>query len=210
MKKQLDLATWLRRDHFHFFRNFTEPFFGVVVEMDVSAAYETAKNRGCPFFIFYLHRSLAAANSVEAFRYRIENEGVIIHETIHASPTINRPDGTFDFSWMPFQADLAEFQKVAEAEIEAVRNRTGLATHFSVGNNVIHFSAIPWLRFTSLSHARFLGTDDSVPKISFGKMVVENGRRLLPVSIHVHHALVDGAQVGEFVERFQAMLDVPI
>lgn len=207
MKKQLDLATWNRRDHFHFFRKFTEPFFGLVVEMDVTAGYETAKKQGCPFFIFYLHCSLAAANLVEAFRYRIENEGVIIHETIHASPTINRPDGTFDFSWMPFSTDLAAFQRVAESEIAAVRSRSGLSVNLSVGTDVIHFSAIPWLRFTSLSHARFLGTDDSVPKISFGKMVVEHGRRRMPVSIHVHHALVDGAQVGEFVERFQAGLD---
>ena len=31
----------------------------------------------------------------------------------------------------------------------------------------------------------------------------------MPVSIHVHHALVDGLHVAQFVERFEQALDAP-
>jgi chloramphenicol O-acetyltransferase type A len=45
----------------------------------------------------------------------------------------------------------------------------------------IHFSAIPWLNFTSLSHARSYTFPDSSPKISFGKMTIsENGKEPCP------------------------------
>jgi chloramphenicol O-acetyltransferase type A len=44
----------------------------------------------------------------------------------------------------------------------------------------IHFSAIPWLNFTSLSHARSYTFPDSSP-ISFGKMTIsENGKEPCP------------------------------
>jgi chloramphenicol O-acetyltransferase type A len=29
----------------------------------------------------------------------------------------------------------------------------------------------------------------------------------MPVSVHVHHALMDGVHVGEFYELFQKLLD---
>jgi len=34
-----------------------------------------------------------------------------------------------------------------------------------------------------------------------------NGRRLMPVSVEVHHALVDGLHVGRFHAAFQRRLD---
>ncbi|HTD92472.1 MAG TPA: CatA-like O-acetyltransferase, partial [Chitinophagaceae bacterium] len=70
-----------------------------------------------------------------------------------------------------------------------------------------HYSSIPWLNFTSLSHARAFGFGDSIPKISFGKMSVNGDRRTMPVSLHVHHGLMDGYEVGQFVDKFQALLD---
>ncbi|RYG03106.1 MAG: hypothetical protein EOO02_09150 [Chitinophagaceae bacterium] len=67
-----------------------------------------------------------------------------------------------------------------------------------------HLSALPWLNFTSISHARAFSFPDSCPKISFGKLSEVEGKSLMPVSIHVHHGLMDGFHVAQFVERFEA------
>lgn len=32
-------------------------------------------------------------------------------------------------------------------------------------------------------------------------------KRMMPVSIHVHHALMDGYDVGMFVDLFQELMD---
>jgi chloramphenicol O-acetyltransferase type A len=206
MKQLIDIDTWARKDHFNFFRQFEEPFFGVTVNVDCTTAYARAKEQGLSFFLSYLHKALAAANSVEAFRYRIGGNEVFLYDVVNASPTINRPDGTFGFSYIDFNADFTAFAEEAQKEIERVQNSTGLVPAVS-GENVIHFSSIPWINFTSLSHARSFSFNDCIPKISFGKMTEVEGVKAMPVSVHVHHALMDGYHVGQFVERFQQLLD---
>ena len=90
--------------------------------------------------------------------------------------------------------------------IEHVRNSTGLELAIS-GENVIHYSALPWLNFTSVSHARSFSFQDSCPKITFGKMVERAKRKYMPVALHAHHALMDGLHVGQFVEAYQAIMN---
>lgn len=204
MKTYLDLEHWPRKEHFHFFRKFDEPFFGAVVEIDCTKAYENAKAFGVSFFLYYLHKTLVAVNAVEAFRYRIEDDKISIHDRVDASATISREDGSFGFSLIEFDTDFETFSKNALAEIARVKNTPGLFTRSFDEDNLIHFSAIPWVDFTSLSHARSFAFPDSCPKVSFGKMgVSDSGKRTMPMSVHVHHALMDGLHVGQFVDCFQ-------
>lgn len=206
VKKQLDITHWPRKDHFNFFRKFEEPFFGVTIQVDCTAAYAKAKSLNTSFFLYYLHKSLVAANQTEPFRYRISGDDVFVYDQVNASPTINRPDGTFGFAYLDYRENFETFQKNAATVIEEVKTSTGLFPAVS-GKNVIHYSSIPWLNFTSLSHARNFSFGDSIPKISFGKMTEEDGKRVMPVSIHVHHALIDGYHVGMFVEIFQKLMN---
>lgn len=206
MKTQLDISRWARKDHFNFFRKFEEPFFGVTIPVDCTTAYAKAKEINASFFLYYLHKSLVAANQVEPFRYRISGDDVFVYDQVNASPTINRPDGTFGFAYLEYHERFEEFHTHASRVIDDVRKSTGLVPAIS-GENVIHYSSVPWLNFTSISHARSFSFNDSIPKISFGKMTEESGRRTMPVSIHVHHALMDGYHVGLFAETFIKLLN---
>lgn len=209
MKQLLALDTWARKDHFEFFSRFDEPFFGVCVDIDCSTAWQQANAMETSFFLLYLHRSLVAANEVTPFRYRISEGQVWIHDTVGASPTINRPDGTFGFGYMDYYPDYATFSAKAAQETERVRNSKGLIPAIS-GENVIHYSALPWIDFNSLSHARSFSFPDSCPKISFGKMTEVHGRKRMSVSVHVHHGLMDGFHVGEFIDLFQQKMNEPL
>jgi chloramphenicol O-acetyltransferase type A len=208
MKTLLDIANWPRKEHFHFFRQFEEPFFGATVEIDCTTAYENSKKLGSSFFIYYLHKTLVAVNTIESFRYRISEDKIYINERIDASATIGRADGTFGFSLIEYDLSFAVFKQNALTEIERIQKSTGLFTRTFETDNVIHFSAIPWVNFTSLSHARTYSIPDSCPKISFGKMIVsENGKRTMPMSVHVHHGLMDGMHLGQFVDYFQEIMN---
>jgi chloramphenicol O-acetyltransferase type A len=204
VKQKLALENWPRKDHFKFFSQFEEPFFGVCVEVDCSKAYQKAKQKQQSFFLTYLHASLMAVNAIESFKYRISDDEVWIYNQVNASPTINRPDGTFGFAYMDYYEEFEKFYTSAEAEILRVQNSSGLIPAGS-GQNVIHYSSLPWLNFTAISHARSFSFKDSCPKISFGKL---SDSKQMPVSIHVHHALMDGFHVGQFVEAFQQILNV--
>ena len=208
MKTLLDLENWNRKEHFLFFKQMQEPFFGITVSIDCTTAYTRSKALNTSFFIYYLHKTLLAINVIECFRYRIENNHVCLHDRIDASATISRSDGTFGFSLIEFNPDYFIFEQTAKKEIERIQNTVGLFTREFKNDNVIHFSAIPWLDFTSLSHARNMSFQDSCPKISFGKMQLsENGKRTMPLSIHVHHGLIDGLHVGQMVDYFQEIMN---
>jgi len=207
MKQLLDVNTWERKDQYQFFKQFDEPFFGVCVQVDVTQAYQNAKAQNSSFFLYYVYQSLVAANSIESFRYRISGDDVWVYDEIHASPTINRPNGTFGFACFDYSTSFQQFLAQAQEEINKVQNSTGLIPALS-GENVIHYSSIPWINFTGLSHARAYAFQDSCPKISFGKMTEESsGRRLMPMSVHVHHALMDGFHVAQYIDRFQELLN---
>ena len=206
MYKVLDIESWDRKRHYEFFKDFEEPFFGITANVEVTKAYRKCKREKQSFFIYYLYAACKAANTIEAFKYRIEEDGrVIIHESINASSTINRPDGTFGFSYIDFDNDFESFKENAQREIDRVRSKTDLVPSSSA-SNTIHFSTLPWIKFTSISHARRFSFKESIPKISFGKLFEENNRLYLPISIHVHHSLMDGYHVGKFLEMMEEIL----
>ncbi|HSD15563.1 MAG TPA: chloramphenicol acetyltransferase [Flavobacterium sp.] len=208
MKQKLDLASWNRKTHFEFFSQFEEPFFGLTFTVDCTKAYQAAKQKGISFFIYYLYKTLSAVNEIENFRYRIIDGEVVVYDKINVSPTIMREDKTFCFALMEYFSDLQEFNEKAAQEIDRIQNTEGLLTRdFSGEYNLIHFSSIPWVDFTSVSHSRSFTFPDSCPKISFGKMTETNGKKTMPMSVHVHHGLVDGYHVGLFVEAFQQLMD---
>ena len=206
MKQKLDLDTWNRKEHFLFFKQMDEPFYGITTTIDCTQAYTKAKTLGISFFSYYLHKTLAAVNTVENFRYRIIEDEVYIFDVIDASATVMREDKTFGFSYMAYAEDPIDFEQIVQTEIDRIQTTTGVITR-EYPENLIHFSALPWINFTSLSHARSFSWPDSCPKISFGKLTEENGKKSMPISVHVHHGLVDGYHVGLFIERLQQLMN---
>jgi len=208
MKTRIDLQTWVRKDHFEFFRKFEEPFFGFTVNIDCTQAYAYSKANGHSFFLYSLHKSLLAVNQVDEFRYRMIGDEVWCFDEVTASPTINRPDGTFGYAYFDFENDFETFAAKAKMEIKNVQQSKGLIAA-GAGENVIHYSFIPWIQFTGLSHARAFGRQDSIPKICFGKMTEENGRRFMPMSVHGHHGLMDGYHISQYIDLLTQIISTP-
>ncbi|APG60516.1 chloramphenicol acetyltransferase [Christiangramia salexigens] len=205
MRKEIDLKSWNRKEHFEFFSKFEEPFYGMSLKIDCTGAYQRSKELDVSFFVYYLHQVATAVNQTRAFRYRIQENRVYEYEQIDISATILREDHTFGFSYIDYNKNLKVFKENVGKEIHRVKNGSGLFPE-KMGSNVIHFSANPWIDFTSLSHARSFSMEDSSPKISVGKMTTQGSHRSMPLSVHVHHALVDGYDIGLFVDKLQALM----
>ena len=208
MKTKLDLNNWNRADHFEFYSKMEEPFYGLTFTINCTQAYIQAKVLNIPFYTYYLHKILVAINSVENLKYRIIENQVYCYDRVDASATILREDKTFGFSLIEFSEDINQFDKNVIAETTRVQNTTGLFTREFPESNLIHFSALPLINFTSLSHARSYTFLDSCPKISVGKLTEINSQKSIPVSIHVHHALVDGYHIGLFIDSFEKQMNL--
>lgn len=206
----LDLESWPRASHFKWFAGYEQPFFNVCTEIDVSGLHERCRAPGGPsFFLATLFHSARAANEIEAFRLRLRGERVWRHPVVHPGSAIMRENETYAFTQFEYMPDFAEFAHRARAIIDEVSRRTDPLASDATRDDVIYFSVLPWIRFTSCTNAHRSLKTDSVPRIVFGQHFERAGRRWLPVSVEVHHALVDGLDVGRFFERFSASVAAP-
>jgi chloramphenicol O-acetyltransferase type A len=204
----IDLDKWPRRDHFEFFRVYESPFFNVTIQADVTELVSSCKTEGHSYFLSSLYLATSAANEVEAFRLRLRGDGVWRHERIGAGSTVLRDDETFAFGYFDFGSTYAGFERAGLRTLQELKHAPGPLEDHS-RDDVIYFSVLPWIAFTSFQHAHRGEGDDSNPRIVFGKRHAVGGRQLMPVSVEVHHALADGLHVGQFVELLQQHFENP-
>jgi chloramphenicol O-acetyltransferase type A len=207
--KKIDQTTWKRRDHFEFFRNYEQPFFNLCTSVEVTETHAFSRSGKLSFFLCSLFAALKAANEVEEFRTRIRGDEVIIHEAVHGGSTVFNDNQTFSFCYFLFKPDFPGFYRAAAATLNHRDQSVHLHERDDLADALIHFSVVPWVRFTGLVHPRKSGQGDSIPKIVFGKVSDEHNRRVMPISIDTHHSLVDGYHIGLFLARMQEILSAP-
>lgn len=209
--RYLDLATWPRRESFEYFRHYDKPYFNVCTRVDVAPLRQALTEAGspCGTMLACYHLVLQLARRIEPLRYRIEDGRVRVHEVVHASSTVLREDQSLGFALLHHHEDLAAFARQAQAAIEAVRTGRVPFEPLDASTAVVHLTTLPWIHFTSFSHARNWGREDAIPKFAFGRFEPDGARLWMPLSVEVHHALMDGLHVGQFVQACEAALREP-
>jgi chloramphenicol O-acetyltransferase type A len=206
MAKYLDVTTWARRDVFEFFLGFDKPYFNICTRLDITGLLSLLSDRpDVSVMLAYHYFALRAANEIEPFRYRLRDGKVIIHDVIHGGTTVMLPNENFTLAYFDYDPNFENFIAPAERAVKEALSGDG-AFRPNPSDNRIHFTTLPWVSFTSFSHARNWGREDSIPKVAFGKFIRENERTLLPFSVEVHHALMDGLHVGRYVSRLEELL----
>ena len=208
MTRYLDLETWARRDLFDFYRHFDKPYFNVCTRLDVTNLLSALSTRDISVSLTYHYFALRTANEIEPFRYRLRDGKVVILDVIHGGTTILLPNESFGLAYFQYNSDFATFYEGASRAVADALEKGGGLKLEKTDDDRLHFTTIPWVSFTSFSHARNWKREDSATKIAFGKFSKDDNRTWLPISIEVHHALMDGLHVGRFLEQMQnALLD---
>ena len=202
----VDIDTWERKTTYEFFLDYEDPFFNITANLDVTRLYRFCKDNGLAFSLGALFLSLQAANEIREFRLRLLNGQVLEFDRVEATQTILNDDETFSFCYFESKNDIHEFDRAGKA----AREKYKLLKTFDVETDridLIYYSAIPWVSFTSFKHASRHDNRQSVPRMVFGKMFDEGPLKKMPFSIEVHHALVDGIHVGRFFKLYQEKID---
>ena len=198
-----------RKKHYEFFKAMNHPHFNVTVPVDITAFLPFVKAQGFSFSYALIYFISRTANEIKEFRWRIRGDEVIEHEIVNPSFTVNTDEtDVFSFCTVPFSADAIAFMAEARAINAAMRSDPSIKDEEG-RDDFLFLSALPWLRFTSMQHAMQEHPGDSVPRISWGKYYSMDGRILIPVSVQVHHALVDGRHVGSYFELLEQQLAEP-
>lgn len=201
--KKIDIDTWYRKEHFEFYRTFNQPFFNVCATVDVTNTLNYCKENNLSFFLCSLFLLGYTANQIEAFRYRIKDDEIDIHEENEISCTVLNNDESFSFCEFGSCASFEVFYQQAEQKMANIKQGFKSLKPSNQKENKIFCSVLPWLHFTSFSHAQKQQELDSTPRIVMGKYKKYPHEIALPVSVEVHHALVDGLDVGRYFEKLQ-------
>lgn len=208
MPKYLDLETWPRRDLFEFFRGYQNPYFNICTQLDVTRLMGFLRDRPrASVSLAYHYFALRIANKIESFHYRLESDRVVIHEVINGGTTVLLPNETFTYAYFDYHEDFDKFMLEAGEAIRKVRAEGSLKP--TMRYDLIYFTTLPWVSFTSFAHARTPGRGESIPRIAFGKFLRDGNATRLPISVEVHHALMDGLHVGRYFTLLEEVLAKP-
>ena len=204
MTQIIDRASWPRRELFDFFSPMSQPFFSVTFRQDVTRLYAFAKENRLSFYYALVYLCTQALNQVEAFRYALRGEDLVLFDRRIPSFTDLKPGTeTFHIVTLPMEEDLRSFCAAAKAKSAA--QTSFLDQEDSL--DLIYFSCLPWVELTALTNERDFDPDDAVPRIAWGKYAQEGDRKALHISLELNHRFVDGLHVGRFHEALTALIE---
>ncbi len=202
------MNNYKRKKHFKFFIKQDYPHMNLCANVEITRLADFLKSNKFPFYFSLIYLSIRTANQVKEFRHRIREGKIIEHEVIHPSFSVMAEDDIFSFCTSRYSADFLSFLQNAQEEAEKVKVEPVIEDEPG-RDDLVYITCIPWVSFTSISHPMHLHPVDSIPRIAWGKYFKENGKLLLPFSVQVHHALMDGVHIGRFFKLLQELLNEP-
>ena len=204
MTQIIDRAAWPRRELFDFFSPMSQPFFSVAFRQDVTRLYQFAKENRLSFYHSLVYLCTRAVNEVEAFRYALRGEDLVLFDRRIPSFTDLKPGAeTFHIVTLPCEGSVRDFCAAAKAKSAA--QTSFLDQEDSL--DLIYFTCLPWVELTALTNERDFDPDDAVPRIAWGKYAQEGDRKALHISLELNHRFVDGLHVGRFHEALTALIE---
>lgn len=204
MTQIADRASWPRREFFDFFSPMSQPFFSVTFKQDVTRLVQFARENRLSFYYALVYLCTQAVNGIEAFRYGLRGEDLVLYDRRNPSFTDLHPGGEcFHIVNLPMEGDIRAFCAAAR---EKSRTQTTLLSGPD-SPDLIYFSCLPWVELTGLTNERDFDPDDAVPRIAWGKYAREGDRTVLHISMELNHRFVDGFHVGRFHEALSALIE---
>lgn len=206
--RTVNLETWPRRRHFELFQHVDYPHFNLCAPVDLTETRRWMKEKGGSINAAIVYVLARAANELPSFRLRIRGDGVVEHEVVRPSFTVLNEDNLFGYCTVDYDSRFPAFAQLVEAAVTTAVTSPILEDEPGK-DDLLFMTGLPWVAFTSIVHPIHLHPVDSVPRIAWGKFASQGKRVTMPVSVQAHHGLMDGAHVGEYYQRIEALFAAP-
>ncbi|NHF60225.1 chloramphenicol acetyltransferase [Flavobacteriaceae bacterium TP-CH-4] len=198
-----------RRKHFDFFNGMNHPHFNITANVDITQLLPYLKSNELPTSSSIVYLIAKAANDIPEFRWRIRDGEVVEHQSVQPSFTVPTEEtDVFSFCTVAYTADARIFIENAQKQIAAMGTNPSFEDE-EHRDDYLFLSAFPWVSFTGMQHAMHYHPCDSIPRISWGKFFEQDGKIWMPLSVQVHHAVVDGIHVGRYFQLMEQMAALP-
>ena len=194
----IDIENWERKEFYEHFISEVVCTYSVTVNLDITAL---KGQRMYPAMIWLITKTV---NEMPQFRTCLKKEGPGIYDSMHPMYTVfNKENKNFSGIWSYFSDDYAEFLENYDTDEKLYSQSKRYAPKEGTPENSFNISMLPWVEFSSVNINVYDEGKFLLPIFTMGKYFEREGRRMLPFSVQVHHAVCDGYHIGLFTERIQ-------
>lgn len=207
----IDFDNWDRKQYFYYFTQMLPTGYSLSIEVDITNTYNLVKTLNIKFFPVYLYVASKLISEQQEFRIAKIEEQLGCYEVLHPSyACFHQDDKTMSNMWTEYTPNFEDFyQNYLDDQKQYAGNHGILAKPTVPPLNNFMIGMLPWTQFTSYSPIPYVNSDYYFPVLQAGKFFERNSKKMMPLSISVHHAVADGYHVGLFLEKFQEYMYHP-
>lgn len=209
--REIDLKEWKRAPYFELYTKMIPTGFNLCIDLDVTKMYAYFKRKGYRFAIGYRYITMKLINERECFRISYRNGKLGYYN--YLTPTyanFHKEDESTSIMWVDYEESFEVFNKAYLEEDAQYKEVQGIVAKPQMPpENGCIVGVLPWTSFSSYSPTPYAPPTQFFPVLQAGKFKKEDDKVLMPFSITVAHAVVDGYQVSEYLEALQEAINAP-
>ena len=208
---EINMEKWARAPFFELYNKMIPTGFNVCVDLDVTKTYEYFKERGYKYAAGYRYIIMKLINHKAYFRIAIKDGKLgYYNHLVPSYVNFHKDDQTTSVMWVDYEEDFQTFYKQYIEEEKKYKDVHGMLAKPGIPpENSCMVGVLPWTSFTSYSPIPYASSTQYFPVLQSGKFKIVEGKRMMPFSMTVHHAVVDGYQVSQYLDELQAALNAP-
>lgn len=209
--KEIDINNLARKKTYEWFSKFDYSTYGVTTKIDVTKLVKHCKENKESFFIDMLYIVVNALNSVKELRMRLYNNKPVIYDDINPAITVMTNNEVFENVRFKNYHNFNKFYKVARSLIDEAKNEEKLNDDNYNPDKIIdeyYITCLPWIDFTNVVHPYPSDKDNqTIPRICWGKYVLNNDKYEIMLNISVSHIFVDGLHLSKVFDKINELED---
>lgn len=200
----IDRNAWSRMPYFYYFTKMLPTGYSLTVEVDITNTYHTVKREGKKFFPAYLYLASRLISQQQEFRIAEQNGQLGYYEVLHPSyACFHEDDKTMSSLWTEYDSDFETFYSNYMEDQRKYEGNHGIVAKADLPDNNYMVGTLPWTQFSSYVSVPYGIGSNYFPVLQAGRFFDKGDRKMMPLSITVHHAVADGYHVGLFLQKFQ-------
>lgn len=204
---KIEISTWKRKQTYLFYKDMDIPMYSMTFHLDVTSFHQHMKREKMSFYLSFMHLVMNEMNQIENFKYRFIKEEPYFFPVIHPSFTdLIKDTDQFKIVTVDFMSDVNQFVKEAKMKSD-LQGDVFINFEEELRQDLVYITTFPWAAYQSVTLATNMDSKDAIPRVTWGKFEETNGRFIMPFTIAVHHAFVDGFHVGMLIQNIQKALN---
>jgi len=208
--KVINRDTYYRKGAYRRFTEDCKCSVSMTARIDVTALVAYSKKTNTKFYINFLFLLSKVLNSRDDYKmdYWYNTDELVCYDVIHPTHYVFHEDTeTCTPVYSEYCEDYETFYQKTMKDIEKAKETREFGLDDKNHPNWFDASYISWLSYDSLHMELPDGYLYFPPIVNWGRYREENGRRMMPVTVRLNHAIADGFLIANVFRLLQKEME---